>query len=191
MLDLQPGIHLEEVELRALDDELHGARIDVPDRPGARERGRGEPLLEARGQVGGRTLLDQLLVSALDGALALVEMHDPSLRVTEDLNFDMAGLGETALDEEGGRAKGRLGPALRRRIGGAERGLLGHSHHADAAAARRRFQHDRVADLAGDPSRLAPTLSPMCWMTREGGPIHTRPASSQALAKRQFSERKP
>ena len=40
-------------------------------------------------------------------------------------------------------------------------------------------------------SRRAPTLSPICWITRQEGPMKISPAASQAWAKRQFSERKP
>src|SRR5216684_6939723 len=154
MLHLEPGIHLEEVVLPALDDEFHGARVDVADgrRPG--DGGRGEPLLEVGRQVWGRALLDQLLMSALDGALTLVKVHDPSLRVAEYLDLDVAGLGQIALDEEGGRAEGRLGPALGRGIRLLEGGRIRHFHHADAAAARRGLQHDGIADLSGHPACL-------------------------------------
>ncbi len=40
-------------------------------------------------------------------------------------------------------------------------------------------------------SRRAATLSPICWITCQGGPTKMNPACSQACAKRQFSERKP
>src|SRR5215467_10502978 len=154
MLDLQSGVHLEKVEFLALDDELHGARVEVPDGPGPGDRGGGQPLLEAGRQARSGTFLDELLVAPLDRALALVEMDDLSLRVAEDLDLDVPGLGQVALHEKRGGAECRLGPALRRGIRLRERAVVGDLDHADAAAARSRLEHDRIADLPGDVACL-------------------------------------
>jgi hypothetical protein len=148
MLDLEPRIHLEKVELGAPDDELHGARVDISHRPRARHRGGDEPLLDAPLERGGRAFLDELLVAALDGALALVEVHDLAARIPEHLHLNVARLGEIALHEEGSRAEGGLGSPLGGYPRGRQRGGVRDPHHSDAASARRRLEHHGIADAA-------------------------------------------
>ena len=53
--------------------------------------------------------LDDLLVTTLDTAVTLVEMDDVALVVTEKLDFNVLGLVEEALDEDGSVAESRLG----------------------------------------------------------------------------------
>ena len=114
MLDLEPRVHLEEVELPlAIHEELHRPRVDVA-------HGGGEParrLAHAAPHVGlherRRALLHQLLVAALDGALALPEMHDGAVGVGEHLDLDVPRLRDVPLDVDGGVAEGR--PRLRAR----------------------------------------------------------------------------
>ncbi len=66
---------------------------------------------------------------------------------------------------------------------------------ASATAASSESSAPSLPGTTGTPAacmrRRASTLSPICWMTRQDGPMKTSPASSQALAKRQFSERNP
>src|SRR5258707_15813830 len=72
MLDLQPRVELDEVEaaVRA-EQELEGAGVSVADRT-ARTLGCGlHRFARLRRQRRGRRLFDQLLVTALDRALAL------------------------------------------------------------------------------------------------------------------------
>ena len=58
--------------------------------------------------LGGGNLND-LLVTTLDTAVTLVEMDDVALVVTEKLDFNVLGLVEEALDEDGYVTEGRLG----------------------------------------------------------------------------------
>ena len=106
-----------------------------------------------------------------------MEVHDPSPGVTEDLDLDVAGLGQIALDEEGGRAEGRLSPALGRGIRLLEGGRIRHFHHADAAAARRGLQHDGIADLSGHPACLLRGADGPLAPRHHGhaGPLHLAP----------------
>ena len=62
-----------------------------------------------------RRLLDDLLVAALDRALALEAVDDVAVRVAEDLDLDVARAVEVALDEERAVAEGALGLAARGR----------------------------------------------------------------------------
>ncbi len=123
MLDLQPGIHLEEIEVTGLvDEELQGPRILIPDGPSPRHSGRGE-----RGAGGGREhrrrrFLHELLMAALDRALPLVKVYECSMAVPEHLNFDVTRPLEISLDIERVRAERRLGASRR---GGVSGGQLG------------------------------------------------------------------
>ena len=90
MLDLQPRIHLHEVEARRpVGDELHRPRADVAD--GARRRTRGLPHAAAAGGVhaGRGCFLDDFLVPALHRAVALEEVDHVAMRVGEHLDLDV------------------------------------------------------------------------------------------------------
>ncbi len=127
----------------------------------------------------------------------------------------MAGLLDIALDKNPGVAEGFLGLLLAERQGRLH--LLGpvDNAHALAAAAGRRFQQHRIADLLGRgqglfksdnrldddrelsahrrflASSLEVILSPMTSMTSAGGPMKTSPAAATFSANSAFSERKP
>ena len=91
MLDLQPRIHLQEVEvLLGIDDELDRAGGLIADRVGQRDglaaHGGARALVEERA----RRLLDDLLMAALDRAFALAQMDDVAVAVAEHLDLDVA-----------------------------------------------------------------------------------------------------
>ena len=91
---------------------------------------------------GRRRLLDDLLVAALDGALALREAGHVAVRVGHELDLDVARRRHELLHEQPVVSKRLLG--LVRREGEALGDLArvaGHAH-ALAAAARARFEHD-------------------------------------------------
>jgi hypothetical protein len=52
-------------------------------------------------QVFGGSKLDDLLVPALDAAVTLVQMHNVSMIITEQLNFDMFGSVQKTLNKDG------------------------------------------------------------------------------------------
>ena len=102
---------------------------------------------------GRRRLLDQLLVAALDRAVALAEMDHVAVAVGEDLDLDVARVGQVALEVDR-----RVGEELLAFAAGAlERGLelvlVERDAKALAAAAARRLDRDRVADLGVDHLR--------------------------------------
>ena len=115
VLDLQPGVDLEEREdlLLRLVEELH--------RAGAAVAGRADQFGRHASQVVGLLLgeyrragfLDQLLVPALDGAVAHSRRPDVAVVVGDDLDLDMAGIGDQALHEDDRVAERALGLALR------------------------------------------------------------------------------
>ena len=74
------------------NEELDGAGVHVADGAGHGDRRRPElgPLVPGV-SAGGGALLDDLLVAALDRALALEEVHHVAVGVPEDLHLDVAG----------------------------------------------------------------------------------------------------
>ena len=66
------------------------------------------PALGAR-QAGRRRLLDELLVTALDRAVALAERDDGPVAVAEQLDLDVAGGQDLALEVDRAVAEGRGG----------------------------------------------------------------------------------
>ena len=92
MLDLDAGVHLEEVEAAVVgEQEFDRPRADVADR----RRGLDGGPADLRAKFGRdrrrRRFLDQLLMTALYGAVALADMDDRPLGVGHYLELDMAG----------------------------------------------------------------------------------------------------
>ena len=65
VLDLEAGVHLQEEELPVLVEELDGAGVDVAAGLGHLDGRLAHGPAHVVGEVGGRALLDQLLVAAL------------------------------------------------------------------------------------------------------------------------------
>ena len=154
MLDLQPGVHLEEIKASVLaGDELDGASRIVIDRLRERDCLFSHP--SARLGVDERRwrFLDHLLVAALDRAFALAEIDDMAMLVAKHLDLDMARIDNEFLNEHPIVAE--RGFRLRTGAGETFRHLLARvgDPHALAAAAGRGLDHDRIADLVGDLGR--------------------------------------
>ena len=154
VLDLHAGVHLHEIEVpRGVEQELDRAGALVAG--GARRFDGG--LAHALAQLGrdGRRgrLFDQLLVAALDGAVALAQVDGVALAVREDLDLDVARLRDVLLDVHGAVAEGGLGLAAGLAHGGGKDSGIVHDADALAAAPCRRLDHDRQAhgprDLCG------------------------------------------
>ena len=151
VLDLDPRVHLHE-EVVAL------AREQSLDRPGRAIAGRagcvdGDPADPLAQRVVDRRrgrLLDELLVAALDRAVALAEVDHVAVTVREDLHLDVARILDEPLDVDG-----RVGEVLlalpRRGLEGAARfvGPVDELHPFPAASGRR-LDDQRVADLLAE-----------------------------------------
>ena len=150
VLDLQPGVHLEEGE-RAVgrEQELDGTRVHVAGRARRGDAGRaqGLPLRGVEGRAG--RLLDDLLVPPLDGALALAEVHDATPRVGHHLDLDVPGPLDETLEHHRVVAEGPPGLAARGGERFLEARLAPHDAHALAPAAAGGLEHQRPADPAG------------------------------------------
>jgi len=134
VLDLQPGVDLDE-------HELHGHRVEQElDRAGATiARGGAQPyrgvaqfLVGCRVEQRAAGLLDDLLVAPLDAAVTYPDGPGVAERVRDHLDFDVACRREPALDEDGRVAEAvpRLG--LSGREGGSH--VVGGCHRPDATA---------------------------------------------------------
>ncbi len=99
-----------------------------------RDRGGVQPVAGGRGQAGRGGFLQDLLVPALQGAVAFAEGDDAAPAVPEDLHLDMTRLGHVALEEHAGVAEAGAGGALHAREALAQLPRLGAKLHADAAA---------------------------------------------------------
>ena len=101
MLDLEPGVHFQEVDVQIrIRDELHGARVLVSDRPRRLDRVAGQLFAKGRGQNGAWRFLDDFLPPPLRGAIALEKVDDIAMGIAEDLHFKMAGMLDQPLQHE-------------------------------------------------------------------------------------------
>ena len=217
MLDLHAGVHLQEEVLAVLAEALDRAGADVVDRARRVGGDLADPLAHApRRRPGAGRLLDELLVAALDRAVALAEVDDVAVRVGEDLHLDVARVGQVALDVDRRVGEELLALARRALERLLELVLAQRDPEALAAAAARGLDRDRVADLGlrsacarrrpsstgsvvpgtiGTPaacmSSRARVLEPIASIALAGGPMKTIPASSQARANGAFSARNP
>jgi len=153
MLDLDPGIELEEPEIAAVQHELGSACALVADRAREGDRRIAHPRPQPWVERGRRRLLEHLLVPALDRAVSLAERHDVAVAVGEKLNLDVAGPLEVALTEDRVVAEGgsRLAPRRRQRL--VELLRRAHDAHAAPAASGGRLDEEREADLLRRPAR--------------------------------------
>ena len=111
VLDLQPRVDLEEEErARLVEQELDGARVPVAGRPRQPQR----RLAHRRPRRGRhrrrRRLLDELLVPALDAALALAEVDQRPERVAQHLDLHVPRPLHVALEQQPVVAERRRAP---------------------------------------------------------------------------------
>ena len=111
MLDLETGVHLHEVQLRAVEveDELDRAGPDVADLVGQRfgvvERG----LAKLVGQQSRAGFFEDLLLATLHAAVTQAEDAGHAQAVAQDLYLDVAEAPNVPLDVEVTAAEGALG----------------------------------------------------------------------------------
>src|SRR4051794_9947060 len=148
MLDLEPRIHLHEVETLAafFGDELDRAGADITDRARRRDRRLADIEPPLAGKTGRRRLFDDLLMPPLDRAVALEQMDNVAASVAENLYLDMAGAFEIAFQQHRVVAEGALRLAPSAVEGARELGRARDGAHAPPAAARRGLDHERKPD---------------------------------------------
>ena len=135
-------------------DELDRAGGVVTDRAAELQRGVEKLCAHAVGKVGRRGLFQELLVVALDRAVALEQVHEVAGAVAGELHFEMARIEDEFLEQDRAVAEGGFGF----RFGSSKRGLeilgvVDAAHAAAAAAGGGLDQHGKA-----DPARLAHEL---------------------------------
>ena len=99
---LDPRVHFHEIEIFLfIQKELDGSRILISDCFRRPDRRLPHLFAEFIGDRRRRGLFKDFLVSSLDRAVALAEMDDISVSVTQDLEFDMARILHKPLDVHG------------------------------------------------------------------------------------------
>ena len=151
VLDLDARVHLHEAVVAvAVEQALDRPGRAVADGARGLDRDRADPLAERGVDRGRRRLLDELLVAALDRAVALAEVDHVPVRVGENLHLDVSRVLEVFLDVD--RRVGEVGLALAPR--GLERALdvvvLANDPKSLAAAAGRRLDRNRPAELVAE-----------------------------------------
>ena len=119
VLDLDPGVDLDEVEVVVgVDQELAGAGVDIAG--GLRQPDGGLAELGADLERQGRRgrFLDELLMAALERAIAVPAVDDVAVRIGQDLDLDVARPVDEFLEVDAGVLERGLGLVA----GGLERG---------------------------------------------------------------------
>ena len=182
MFDLKPCIHLDEPKAigtqvpRAVGDELDCAGAAIADRLGGLDCGRADLCPQILGHAGRRCFLDDLLMTALQRAIAFAEMDRVAISVGENLDLDVARRGNKFLDQHPAGAEGRLAFADGAFERGREIGVLFHEPHAPPAAAGRGLDQHRIADFVGllfEEFRVLP-LAVIAGHDRYAGLLHQR-----------------
>ena len=147
MLHLNARVHLQEVEVALfVHQQFDGARAGVSDFLKRLDNLVADALPGLRINLGGWRLLHQLLMPALNGALALAQVDDAAVVVAQDLKLDMPGRADVLF-----QINIRAGKRCRRLIlRGAKKmgkfGRRGNNAHAPAAASRRSLDDDGIAN---------------------------------------------
>ncbi len=154
MLDLHARVHFDEIELVVLVQELERARTAIIDLAA----GFGTALADLVAQFGveerSRRFFDDLLVTALHGAVAFAQEDRIAVLVGQHLDLDMARVLQEFLHVHHGIVEGglRFGLGHGHRIEQRRFGM--HHAHAASAAAARGLDDDRIADELGDAHDL-------------------------------------
>ncbi len=109
MLDLQAGVHLDEIEAAVLVEKLDGARAQIAE---LIERGgdhAADHLALRRIERGRGRFFPQFLMAALQRTIPLAQMHHLAEGIGQHLHFDMARPFEIFFHIDGVVAERRLG----------------------------------------------------------------------------------
>src|SRR4029450_4465177 len=106
MLDLDAGIHLDEIELAVLVQELDRADAEILELAHRLRHGLADGVARLVVESGGGAFLPHLLVTALQRAVALAQMDGAAAAVAQHLDLDVTRTGEIFLEIESVVAEG-------------------------------------------------------------------------------------
>src|SRR5690606_32955627 len=154
MLDLHARVHFDEVEATVFIEELEGAGAAVADLDAGIDTALEHFGARLLVNVGGRGFFQHLLVTALQRAVAVVEVDGVALAVREHLDFHVTRVAEEFFQVDHRVAERRAG------FGAGQLGrfdqvffLVHHAHAATTAAASGLDDH-RVAYFTSDAQRF-------------------------------------
>ena len=174
MLDLQPGVHLDEEHLLAVGNKFDGAGADIVDRRGRLARDGAYRLALDRIKRRRRSFLDHLLVPPLQRAFALEQRQQIAVTVADDLHFDMARVFDEFFDQHAIVAERGLGLPLGADNGGRKLARGTHNAHAASAAAGGGLhQHGKSGFIGGGGQcRIVLGLAMIARHQRDAGLFH-------------------
>ena len=169
VLDLQTRVHLDEVELAVLVQEFERPGAAIAHFEAGINAARADCVALFVSDARRRRFLDHFLMAALHGAVSFAEVDSITVRVGQQLEFDVAWLFEKFLhvDHVVAERGARLG--LGHRDCRRQRGFRVHDAHAATTAAARRLDNDRVADVAGDAQVFVRVVAERTVGTRYAG----------------------
>mmetsp|Transcript_17481 Transcript_17481/g.52412 ORF Transcript_17481/g.52412 Transcript_17481/m.52412 type:complete len:444 (+) Transcript_17481:350-1681(+) len=150
VLYLDTGVHLHEVEALFLPQELDGAHAPVPNGNGCVHCRIAHRLPHLGGEGGRGGLFQQLLVAALDAAVALAQVDGVAELVGQHLELNVARVLHVSLQIHRPVAEGRLRLLAGFPHQGQELLLLSGQPHATPSAASCGFDHDGKPNLSSD-----------------------------------------
>ena len=151
VLHLDPRIHLDKEPLVLIQvvEEFDGAGVVVADVAGDPGGGVAQFANDVLGQTKARGDFDDLLMSALNGAVPFVEVNDVAVLIPENLHLDVFGAGNVLLEKHGRIAEGATGFALGLVEQLGQFRFLLHHPHAASTTAEGRFDDEGKADGLG------------------------------------------
>ena len=165
VLDLEPGVHLEEIEV--------AIRVD-------------QELADLVGEANGRGLFDELLVTTLDGAVSFAEEVTCTIGVDDDLGFDMPGSLDVLLDVDGRVPEIGFGFPLGTLDGCFEFRLVPDYSQTLSATSCRRLDCNRVSEISRHP------LGFLCALQRvDGSRNHRNTGRLGCLPRSDFVSHRP
>ena len=172
MLDLNTRVHLDEEPLLRINivKELDSSGVVVADFFRQFYGGFAELVADLFIESKGGRDFDDLLMAALHRTIALVEMNEVAVFVSEDLNFDMLRPSHEPFKKDRRIAKGilRFGLGLIKKS--VEIRLLLHHPHATSAASIGRLDDERKTNRAGNLERFG-TIRDRLLGSRQGGDV--------------------
>ena len=172
VLYLNARIHLNEVMVAVfVQQELHGTRAAIVHEARDFQSVFADRLALLIGQAQRRRELDNFLMAALNGTVALKKMHDVAVFVAQNLNFNVLGVLDVFLNEDVIVAERFCRFALCGVIFVEQVGLVAHNAHAASAAACSCLQNNGITAFVCEIDSFLVALDGFLD-TRNGGDAH-------------------
>ena len=151
MFHLNARIDLDKIKIAGVGilQKLDRSGRSIADRPSDLQGRLAQIQPLCFGEEGGGCPLHDLLIASLHGAVALVQMHQIAVRITQNLHFDVSRAANQLLEIDLILAECRLGLAARRRHRLDELAVVLDDAHAAPTTAPTGLQHHREANRAG------------------------------------------